>query len=239
MLIIQARAIQAPVRADIVVATHGGAIRDQDLPPLQRELINQLRADGMTAKYVDGSYETAGYELGILLQSSSVNHAENKEIISLWLSPALRTKFKHGEDDRLTESQFQAVGIPTELTSLYEYTDAIQSFGASVEKQHGEASFPADLDHLIAEYNGNRDVVRLWNLAEVWNHWQFARIIDQDSSQQFLVAFNANRTILRAYNLSGTVQFDRGPTRISHLDRRSVRDFAESRKWCLEWRRQP
>jgi hypothetical protein len=121
LLITQARAIQAPVDADVVVATDDGSTREALLTPLKKQLLAQLGEDRLDVAFVDGRHETAGYELGILMQATAVQVSANKEVVSLWLSPSLRTKFREQSDNNALASQFEICNLPTIQMSLVEY----------------------------------------------------------------------------------------------------------------------
>ncbi len=121
LLIIQARASQSPVDADVVLATDKGASQVQELSPLTRRVMQQLEADQLRVRLVDGSEATAGYEVGIMLQASSLNQTENKELISLWLSPSIRRRYRDSSTIRLAAAQFEALDIPTVTDDLFQF----------------------------------------------------------------------------------------------------------------------
>ena len=121
LLITQARAIQAPVDADIVLATDDGTNEPDDLTPIKKRLWEQLKEDQLDVAFVDGRFDTAGYELGILMQATAIQVSENKEVVSLWLSPSLRTKFSEQSENIAMESQFNACGLPSIQIGLIKY----------------------------------------------------------------------------------------------------------------------
>ena len=94
-MLCQARAIQAPVNSDIVFASDEGETSFKQLSPLKKWLAQKLIADEFSIGFVDGSPNTAGYELGILMKAAAIQVSENKEVVSLWLSPALRLSLIH------------------------------------------------------------------------------------------------------------------------------------------------
>ncbi len=222
MVISQARAIRAPVGPDVVLAIDDGLPRLSALPPLIQRMVERMQEDGLTVEPVDGSFETAGYELGILLQSSATKHSQNKQVISLWLSPSVRRKFREPERQTLLQAQFDAVEIPTVDAELGAYLRDLRA---------GPAREPLDESFRMAvqSYLANCDVIRLWNLRQRWPSWQLLRLIDVASGQAFLLAAPDVSQIPVVFNLSGTVDGERQIV-IERLDVEAVREFVHSRR---------
>ncbi len=126
-LIVQARAITAPVKADIVVACEDNADSWEALSPLKQSFFAAMHADRSSMSFVSGQAALAGYEMGGMLQSSisqapvaNENTADtgqskpaSKEAISLWLSPSLRRRYSDVSDNTFLEAPFTACGIAT------------------------------------------------------------------------------------------------------------------------------
>ncbi len=152
-----------------------------NFPPLVDRLVRQLREDGLRVTAADGSAETAGYELGILLQASSTNHSQNKRMLSLWLSPSMRQRFRESSELSLLQAQFDAVGIPTIEADPGDYLRDLQLPPAA------EACDEA-LRQAVLAYLENQDIVRLWALRQGWSSWHLVRLRDPASGQAFLAA---------------------------------------------------
>jgi len=91
------------------------------LTPLKKELVDRLREDNFSVGFVDGSHDTAGYELGIMMKAAAMQVSQNKEVVSLWLSPSLRTKYRHQSTDDSLAAQMSVCGIETVEASLVDY----------------------------------------------------------------------------------------------------------------------
>ncbi|MCA9150931.1 MAG: hypothetical protein KDA92_16580, partial [Planctomycetales bacterium] len=120
MLLMQSRAIQAPIDADVVIGTDDGTSSYEQSGPLVRGVVDQFKADNRRVRLVDGSELTAGYELGILLQASSLLHSENKQMVSLWISPALRRKYRDSRTLTMAAAQFSSIGIESVEMELFD-----------------------------------------------------------------------------------------------------------------------
>jgi hypothetical protein len=227
MLVAHARSIQAPITADVVVATDDGVITRELLSPLKSELLTMLDNVGMRTQFVDGTEETAGYELGIMLQSSLLNHTENKEIVSLWLSPSLRKKYQQQNDNLRMDAQFDVAGIPTILCDLWQ---ELAARSRSADPQ----GVPDALRNELLMYLDNQDVVRLTSISETWAEYEFTRLVDQGSGQSFLLVSRDPQWLTLVANTSGSV----GPPRTivcDNCNREQVRRFVKSRATFLEF----
>ena len=194
-LITQARAIQAPVDADVVIATDDGATSAANVSPLKGRLLRQLDEDQLSVAFVDGSRDTAGYELGVMLQATSIQISQNKEVVSLWLSPSLRTKFREQEENFALQAQFEACGIDTMTCKL---TDHLLSIEPNVPSQ----SLPASLSRELTKYAETLDVIRLTHLVQAHPNWKFAALVEGDSA--FLCVSQVSDQLPTVINLTGS-----------------------------------
>jgi len=186
-LICQARAIQAPVQHDIVVATDRGNTRLDQVTPLKRYLIERLREDHFSIGFVDGSHDTAGYELGLLMKAAAIQVSQNKEIVSLWLSPSLRTKYRHQSVDDSLSAQMAVCGIDTVEASLVDYLKS-NYVNSSDAPQFGDQppKVAGNLKVQLSDYVANFDVLRLLKATSTHPQWKFTHVVDTVSGQAFL-----------------------------------------------------
>ncbi|QDT12145.1 poly-gamma-glutamate biosynthesis protein PgsC/CapC [Planctomycetes bacterium K23_9] len=227
-LISQARAIQAPVQADVVVATDDGARSLAELSPLKDQLLRQLRDDRLSIAFVDGGKETAGYELGILMQATSVQVSQNKEVLSLWLSPSLRSKFREQTDNYALTAQFEASGIPSVQEKLVSY---LQGLGFNDGDPISGAHLPDTLRSKLVTYAKTNDVVQLFKLAKHHPQWRFLRVVDGVSGQAFLVMRHCESDFPCILNLTGA--FGDHQHQIDTYRHSDVLSFAKSRTLWL------
>ncbi len=195
MLIIQARAIQSPVDADVVIAVHDGTTLFDNLPEQISRLVSHLEKDGLSIRFVDGAEDVAGYEIGLMLQSSTLNHTLNKQLATLWLSPTLRGRFRQQTEHNLQHAEFHAVGIESLTTSLSQYLSAMKI------DRTGE-DLPPPLLAAIAGYADNGDVVQLRKIVRNWPAWKLTRIADEDTGQSFVVLTQGDGRGPHVINLS-------------------------------------
>jgi hypothetical protein len=222
MLIVQARAIQSPVDADVVVAVHDGTTLYQNLTPLVTELVSQLRRDGLSTRFVDGGDDVAGYEIGLMMQSSTLNQTQNKQLASLWLSPTLRSRFRHQESNSLQHAEFEAVGVPSLNTSLFKYL--LQG----EEKQICD-EIPDDLFDAISEYVANGDVIQLRRIVVNWPKWRITRLLD-DLTGQSVMLVSRDNCCPHVINLSADSYLDRDEKTITEKTETAIRKFIDSRQ---------
>ena len=223
-LICQARAIQAPVEYDIMIATEGGSKSFEELSPLKKTLVNRLTEDHFSVGFVDGSYDSAGYELGIMMKAAAIQVSQNKEVASLWLSPALRTKYRKQSSMDALSAQMTACGIETHESGLIDWLE-----------QYFQDSQPLvinrELKSMLSGYVTNFDMLRL--LKAVRNHpqWSFSYIIDSASGQSFLLIHRAG-SVAAVMNLSGFI--DTAGVKVPSLGRLAIDNFVAGRKLWLE-----
>jgi hypothetical protein len=227
LLVVQMRAIQAPIDADVVIATDDGVANLQQASDPVKQLFSQLKSDGLTARLVDGSKDTAGYELGLLLQGSSMNHAVNKQMVALWLSPTLRRHYRDVSLLRMLQAQFQAIGIPTVEQELYEHLRSLNAERTASEP-------PIDLIETVRAYRENGDIMHLHRLVQTWPDYRFLRLIDIATDQSFLLVQPDERTAPWVFNVEGSQSNEE--LSLDELDDQAVRRFARTRQFLLKLR---
>ncbi len=229
MLVMQTRAIQSVTDADVVVATDDGTSLPAHLSPLKSRLLRQFETDSLRVRFVDGKPDTAGYELGLLLQGSALRHAENKEIVSLWLSPSLRSKFRQQVDDRAMAAQFDACGISTLEGDLVE----LLASAAPHAKVH---TLPRSFKDSIAKYIQQRDIVQLYRVKVEWPDWQMNRLIDSRTGQLFLLVAPTHEHLPAVANLAPATE-ESSSTLCNRFDREHVESYIDSRATWMEFRK--
>ena len=233
LLICQARAIQAPVQHDIVVATDRGNTQLDQMTPLKQELIESLQEDHFSVGFVDGSLQTAGYELGLLMKAAAIQVSQNKEVVSLWLSPSLRTKYRHQSVDDSLSAQMAVCGIDTVETSLVDYLKS-KFLNSSDLAQFGDRppQVTGDLKIQLSDYVANFDVLRLLKATRTHPQWKFTHVVDTVSGQAFLLVSAGHRQLSAMMNLTGFIGTD--AVKVRSAGRLEVDEFVSSRKLWLE-----
>ena len=223
-LICQARAIQAPVEYDIMIATEGGSKCFEELSPLKKTLVNRLKDDKFKVGFVDGSYDSAGYELGIMMKAAAIQVSQNKEVASLWLSPALRTKYRNQSSTSALSAQMSACGIETHESGLFDWL-----------KENFPNSQPMTLNRklrsMLSGYVTNFDILQLLKAMRGHPQLSFSHVIDTASGQSFLL-IHREGSVAAVMNLSGFI--DTEGTKVPRLERLAVDQFVTGRKLWLE-----
>ena len=229
-LIAQARAIQAPVDADIVVATDEGKRSVAGLSKLKQGLLQKLKNDDLRITFVDGSEKTAGYEIGILLQATMVQISANKEVISLWLSPSLRSKFREQTETDNLSAQFLACGLPTIEDSLWQHLTSLnkQTENDCVKR----TGMPLPLRHELIQYANSNDIVKLISIVDQFPDWHFSRLMDSTSGQAFLLVQHRDDSFPCVMNLTGFLGQNVKACR--QLSKTDVESYIRSRTMWLE-----
>jgi hypothetical protein len=226
MVLVQTRAIQAPIDTDLLIATDDGAATLDQLSGPVRELIGRLTSGGATPRLVDGSEDTAGYELGLLLQAASLNQTSNKQMVTLWLSPSLRTDYRDPTFQALEESKFRAVGISTVHDELYEH---LSSLGAAVSNIEVHPDAVGSVDSFCR----NGDIMHLYRLVQQWPDYRFTRLLDLGTGQSFLLVQPTVECLPWVFNLDATHGSQRQT--LDTLTPDAVRQFARAGHSMLRW----
>lgn len=159
-----------------------------------KQLLSTLDADGVSVRLVDGSPETMGYEVGMMVQYQYLGHAINKEFSVLWLSPGLRRHFRQESDNRLENTRFVSLGIETVQADLFAY----------ITRSKRASGMPPELMDLTGQYLNRKDAVVLSHLTGEAKRQGFAfqRVIDLNSRDSFLGIFNRANRLVAVANLS-------------------------------------
>lgn len=223
-LVVQTRSIQAPVKSDIVVATDNGAVSRRALSRLQKSLVDWFDADGLSVEFVDGRADVAGYELGVLIRATTNQVSENKEVISLWLSPGLRAAYRQQQEFDNLNAQLRACGL-AQITggrpSLWHFEQT---------KFIGEP-LSAELKKSLLQYALNHDAVQMLTMVRTFDQFQFLRFFDELSGTTLIVIRNSEQQIVGIFNPRGL----EGPTlSVSQVTESEFGQFISSRGVLME-----
>ncbi|MDB4766411.1 poly-gamma-glutamate biosynthesis protein PgsC/CapC [bacterium] len=231
-LLCQARAIQAPVESDIVLAFDEGETTFEELSPLKKWFAQQLIDDEFSIGFVNGSPDTAGYELGILMKAASFQVSQNKEIVSLWLSPSLRTKYRQQDENSSLIAQMKACEIDVVFGNL---TDELQNRVSLPNNFLNVAhlqSLPTELKQQLNTYVERFDIIKLLTTKQQFPNWKLKCVQDSVSGQTFLAVYNSRGQLSAVANLTGFIGTET-ITAASHR-REVIQQYVESRKLWLE-----
>ncbi len=183
LLMVQCRAIQSPVAADIIMATADGVRIWDDLDNQCLRLADHFRQRGLEIALVDGAEETAGYALASSVHASTVTFYENKRFVGLWLSPAYRRSFQLPGEEGLEQAAFDALAIPTSRLPLITF---LRQSTSETEDATSITTTNSDRQ-LITQFVESRDTVVLAALRQSHSDFTFDRVIDETSGLSFLV----------------------------------------------------
>lgn len=234
-LLCQARAIQAPVDFDVVMASDQGETTMDELSPLKRWFAQKLQEDEFSVGFVDGSPKTAGYELGILMKAASIQVAQNKEIISLWLSPALRTKYRQQNEHSTLIAQMNACEIDVSIGNLVNEllmlpVPAIEDSSPTLNQE-----LPERLRSSINSYVENFDIIKLLDIRQQHPDWTLNCFLDDISGQSYLSLTNRQGQLIAVVNLTGFIGTE--VFAVKSIDSDAISQFVNSRKLWLEVQR--
>ena len=231
-LLCQARAIQAPVKSDIVLAFDEGETTFEELSPLKKWFTQKLIDDEFSIGFVDGSPDTAGYELGILMKAASFQVSQNKEIVSLWLSPSLRTKYRQQEENSSLIAQMRACEIDVVLGNLTDELQKRDGLATNFVRIGYSNSFPSEMKRQLNKYVDSFDIIELLTTKQQFPNWKMKCVLDSVSGQTFLPIFNSKGQLSAVANLTGFIGTE---TIVAGSHRREViRQYIDSRKLWLE-----
>ena len=223
------RPVEEQTGSDVLLAFSDGIIHERQLPMLGLRLLDALREDSLAYQIVDGTPDTAGYEVGGLPQSLYAANLPDKHFLILWLSPLSRDSYRQQSDNHLQEKQFRALQIPTLKHDLTDYlkTQAVP-----------RSDIPDDLLSTMLHYQDNHDIVSLRRLQVQWPHWRLQRLIDLDSQQAFLTVADKHGVFLVS-NLNPRKPAMQVQATVHPLSEQQVAAFMASRAGQLVFRGQP
>lgn len=229
-MIVQTRAIQSPVEADIVLATDDGSFDRNQLSPLAEQVATQLDQDGWTMQMADGSEALAGYELSLMMQVNSIQTSPQAQMLGLWLSPSVRRQFRDVRTMTTEEARFSAIGIRTEVGDLWEYISSRYTTERSTARDE-------TIVDRVSQHVRNADVLPLYELTRRLAQFEFLRFLDEPTGRAFLLVYSqpdARPLILR---LDGASPETEMTERIWSRD--AVTRFTRSHVFTLRWETGP
>ncbi len=232
-MIVQTRAIQSPVGADIVLATDDGSFQREQLSELAEQVANQLDQDGWTLQLADGSEALAGYELSLMMQVNSIQTSPQAQMLGLWLSPSVRRQFRDVSTMTAEEARFSAVGIRTETGDLWEYVS---------NRLVGTKVTPRDetIVDRVSRHIHNSDILPLFELTRRFSSFEFLRFLDEPTGRAFLLVYaapDARPLVVRLEASSPEAKETRMKT--SEWTREKISEFTRSHLFTLEWEATP
>jgi len=197
MLSVQCRALSQQVGtklpdADMLVSFDDGSMHKTSFNGLQNQLISTLSADNWQLRFVDGSLQTSGYQVGGTSQARYVNASSNKGFTLLWISPLVRSSFKQQRQDDALSIQFLSLGIPTVEDDVFDLINPLPR--ASVK------TFAPLLIDDLKKYQDTQDIVLLAKLFSADN--TLKRVIDKHTKQAFLLIHNHKSQLVMLANLN-------------------------------------
>ena len=224
LLAIQCRALgqqfgeQLP-DADMLISFDDGAIHESSFSILQKQLITSLSADNWQLRFVDGSLETSGYQVGGTPQARYVNASKNKGFALLWVSPLVRSSFKQQRQDDALSIQFLSLGIPSIEADLFNI----------INKQDNAKISTVDTSIIdnLKKYQDTQDIVLLDKLQHADKSLQ--RVIDTHTKQAYLLVHNAKDQLVIVGNLNPLDVSTTYKISSRKLNRQSMSDYIETR----------
>ena len=229
-VVVQVRAIQDPVRTDVVVATDDGSTRMADLSHLKASVLERIEGNGFTYQFAAGQPETAGYELGNTAQAATMPLSAGMEMLTLWLSPSLRTAFRQQDENRLLQAQMKTMGIGTLRTSLKQHL-------LSMSRLPRAAATDATLVQTVDDYLRSQDIVALERL-KLTAH-TLTMLIDPGTQSAFLLVETDDTSLPMVVNLSAPLQLESRSVIGNGLDNLAIDEFINTRAALLELRANP
>ncbi len=229
LLSIQCRALgQQPGQqlpdADMLISFDDGAVLEQSFSLLQNKLYETLTADQWKLRFVDGSIETSGYQVGGTPQARYVNASESKGFALLWVSPLVRSSFKQQREDDSLSIQFISLDIPSVENDLFRQVDRVNKASKN--------TLEPILLTLIKGYQDTLDVILLKKIAALDK--KLSRVIDKNSKQAFLLVHNVKGELALVANLNPLDIHSVKHLTINNFSQPSVNSFIETRTARLE-----
>ena len=232
IMVIQSRAFgldpgRAAPGAGALVAFSNGAITDAAVPEPGRRLMAVLGQDRLSPRFVDGSRDVVGYEVGATSQSLYLNQALGKEFAILWLSPSARATYRQQTENRRLDAQFLSLGITTkeaDLTAL---------LGSSRSGRQNRLA--PELRSRLLAYLAGQDVVVLSSMKGAWPGYRFSRIIDINTKQAFLLVSTPDGRLAAVANLNPRRPLQTRMLTDGGARREGIASFIDARTALLEF----
>ena len=194
---------------------------------LSAKFLDTLNNDGVSYRFVDGSPETAGYEVDGVAQSQYLAATSNKQFWAIWLSSIARSNYRQQTENRQEVARFNALGIQTLEEDLHAYLVNRPAAGDPA------ARVPSPLRDEIRRYLESQDVVNLRSMQRNWPQFDFKRLVDRDSRQSFIVVHDDKARALLVANLNPRQPGIELAWHTQLADRSTVLDFINQRAGWL------
>lgn len=181
-----------PPPSDVVLAAASGARDDMQLSALGRSLRQHVAQLGLSSSFAGDRPETAGLEAGSLPQAAYLAATQNKDLLSLWVSPLARAAYRQQTDPSPQEQQFRALGVSSTQADLFAHLAALPLAGG----------LPENLRAALERYIANPDIVVLAGARQRHPTLHLERVVDLNSRQGFLVVSDGRRGLLAVANLT-------------------------------------
>jgi hypothetical protein len=222
------------LRADVPLVSEDALLSARrDVPlamgkdSLSARFLATLERDGLSYRFVDGTPETAGYEVEGVPQSHYLEATENKQFWAVWLSPLARSSYRQQSENLQEIARFTALGIESIEADLFGYLRE-----RAVPKGHVQQR-PA-LQEDIGRYLVSQDIVSLRRVQQRWPGMRLRRLVDRDSRQSFLLVSDARDAALLIANLNPRGLDDQLHWVGAEGERELVLDFVNRRAaWLL------
>jgi len=215
--------------ADILFMTSEGQASQERMSLLAQRVIQTLKEDGLHVQAIDGSPDTAGFEAGGVAQALYLNQTRNKEFVVLWASPQARARYRWQTESALQAAQFRTLEIPSIVNDLHSHL-------TSLGTQSPSPAVPDGLRTLIARYATHRDTIALHALRQEWPQFRFARLLDQNSGQTFLLVSTSRSQLPAVANLTAHETTSAATVVSNDVDQDRIDHFISSRAWWLEFK---
>ncbi|HKK90313.1 MAG TPA: poly-gamma-glutamate biosynthesis protein PgsC/CapC [Desulfobacteraceae bacterium] len=233
MMAVQCRGLgfnpDAPlVDIDILLAFRSGVKIFHSLSLLKQRLVSTLQQDGFRVRLVDGSKETAGYEVGGIPQAMYLDHSVNKEFTIAWLPPETRSRYRQQTRNTIHENQFLQLGITTVEKDLHREI---------TRSGKGRFDFSTRYRKTMEAYLENHDIITLDHLMRQWPKLAYQRVIDLNSKQGFLLIYSSPDRLAGVVNLVPKEPSTRMAVEKKALNPSKISDYIATRTAWLEWRK--
>ena len=209
--------------ADMLVSFDDGATEKKSFKLLQHELIKTLQSDNWQLRFVDGSLETSGYQVGGTSQARYISASKNKGFAMLWVSPLVRSSFKQQRGDDALSLQFLTLGIASIEVALVDYISQLRVAPSNTIE-------PIIIDEL-QHYVDTQDVILLQKMASYDD--SIIRVIDKHTKQAFLLLHNEKSELVVIGNLNpiDATTIHRVP--VNQINHATINEFIETRAASL------
>lgn len=166
------------------------SFRHQKLPeshaPLSQQLVQTLNDSGVRSIEQDGSVLTAGFEMSDSIQSKFLRFSENTEMVTIWLSPDLRSSFTLNNFSKL------AVLAPEiEYPSIVDVSSWLKKAKWLMLEKEQQARISQQIELFLVDKN----ILQLAKITAEYPslHW---RVNQDKDSKLFLLSLESNNNEL-------------------------------------------